>query len=90
MFRALGGRSSAPPLRHSFRVLLCLTLLWSCAAGAAARVEVAIEGVEGPLLTNVRRHLLLWRERRDADLDERRIRRLHAGAESEIRAALHW
>ncbi len=74
--------------RPGLRWALLAALLWSCAAGAAAQVEVAIEGVEGPLLTNVRRHLLLWRERRDADLDERRIRRLHAGAESEIRAAL--
>lgn len=94
LFRAFGGRPSAPSLCPPRRALLCLALLclallWSCAAaGAAARLEVAIEGVEGPLLTNVRRHLLLWRERKDESLDERRIHRLHAGAEAQIQAAL--
>ncbi len=87
MFRAFGGRPSAPPRCHPRWALLCLALLWSCAAGAA-RVGVAIEGVEGALLTNVRRHLLLWRERNDESLDERRIHRLHAGAETQIQAAL--
>ena len=68
---------------------LGLVLLWAAAPALAAPVvEVAIEGVTGELRTNVRRHLLLWQERKDANLDERRIRRLHAGAERQIQAAL--
>lgn len=70
-------------------LLLGLALLWGAApALAAPAVRVTIEGVTGELRTNVRRHLLIWRERNDATLDERRIRRLHAGAERQIQAAL--
>lgn len=82
--------AATAPWRGPRWLLLGLALLWSAAPTLAAApvVEVAIEGVTGELRTNVRRHLLLWRERKDPSLDERRIRRLHAGAERQIQAAL--
>ena len=75
--------------RRPLWLLPWLVLLCGAApALAGSAIEVVIEGVRGELRTNVRRHLLIWRERNDATLDERRIRRLHAGAERQIQAAL--
>lgn len=72
-----------------YRLLLApllLTLLVSAAAADTVRVEV--EGVEGELRDNVRRHLSLVEARGDGDLEEGRIRRLHRRAEGEIAEAL--
>ncbi len=76
------------PLRSPW--LLCWLVLWCGAAPALAApaLQVVVEGARGELRTNVRRHLLIWRERNDSALDERRIRRLHAGAERQIQTAL--
>lgn len=76
------------PLRPLWLLPWLAVLCGAAPALAAPSLQVVVEGVRAELRTNVRRHLLIWRERNDATLDERRIRRLHAGAERQIQAAL--
>lgn len=64
-------------------VVACLLL----ARPAGAAVDVAIEGVEGELLANVRAYLSIV-QRDLADAEPARVRRLHARARDEIRRAL--
>jgi translocation and assembly module TamA len=65
---------------------LVLTGLWSSARADA--VDVAIEGVEGALLDNVRAMLSITADRSDEEVTERSVRRLHRRAPDEIRRAL--
>ncbi|MFW5969443.1 MAG: autotransporter assembly complex protein TamA, partial [Halofilum sp. (in: g-proteobacteria)] len=65
---------------------LVLTGWWSGAR--ADEVEVVIEGIEDPLLDNVRTMLSIAGDRPDGDVTERSVRRLHRRAPDEIRQAL--
>ncbi|RLA41238.1 MAG: outer membrane protein assembly factor [Gammaproteobacteria bacterium] len=67
------------------RQLVLTALLWLC-TGAAVRAEVAIEGVEPAIRSNVLAYLRL--EDETCDSPSWRVRRLHAESENEIRAAL--
>jgi len=72
-------------------VLVLFALLSLAAAPAAAQapvLRVEVEGVQGELRDNILAQLSIEQRRRDADLWESRVRRLHQQAESEIRAAL--
>lgn len=63
-----------------------LTGFWGNARADA--VDVAIEGVEGALLDNVRAMLSIIGDRTDEEVTERSVRRLHRRAPDEIRRAL--
>ncbi|HVT59379.1 MAG TPA: autotransporter assembly complex family protein [Thermoanaerobaculia bacterium] len=82
---APGGRRSPPPL---------LALLWvsaallPAAARAAESLKVEVDGLRGELRKNVLETLDIEEARKDKDLDESRIRRLHALAPQDIGAAL--
>lgn len=66
-----------------------MLLLGGWAGGLhAADVEVEIEGVDGPVLENVRAMLSIAGDRLEEDAPERSIRRLHRRAPDEIRRAL--
>src|SRR5687767_8377385 len=67
--------------------VLC-SLLLPAAANAAERVRIEVEGLDGDLRRNVLATLSLEKARKDDDLDEPRIRRLHADAPEEIKLAL--
>lgn len=71
----------------SARWYLLLALLLPLAAGAA-EVEVDIRGVDGELLENVHGYLGIWQYRDEEGLTDLSVRRLHARASDEIRAAL--
>ncbi|MBI2782644.1 MAG: outer membrane protein assembly factor [Gammaproteobacteria bacterium] len=76
-------------VRYIVAIALCSALGCIAAKPAvAATLMVNIDGVSGDLLTNVRDHLSLWRERKSPELDARRIQRLHARAPQQIDAAL--
>ncbi|MEF8834150.1 MAG: POTRA domain-containing protein [Halofilum sp. (in: g-proteobacteria)] len=68
-------------------VLALVLTAWSSGAHADG-VDVAIEGVEGALLDNVRAMLSIGAERIDVEVTERAVRRLHRRAPDEIRRAL--
>jgi len=68
-------------------VLVLILTGWSSGLHAAD-VDVEIEGVEGPVLDNVRAMLSIAGERTGDDVPERLIRRLHRRAPDEIRLAL--
>ena len=63
-------------------------LLFAPSALRAATLEVIVEGIEGSAQDNVLNALTLYQERDRTDLPETRIRRLHAAAPEEIRAAV--
>ncbi|HWM89136.1 MAG TPA: autotransporter assembly complex family protein [Thermoanaerobaculia bacterium] len=69
-------------------ICLALTLLAPASAPAAERVRIEIEGLERDLRRNVLATLSLEEARDDDDLEEDRIRRLHARAPEEIQTAL--
>ncbi len=69
-------------------LLLLLLPLLGRAAAPPPTVTVELRGVEQPLLGNIRGLLSLEQRRHEANLNEQRIRRLHAQAEREIRTAL--
>jgi len=79
-----GGRAAALALS----LLTGILLAGAGAARAAERVRIEIEGIDGDLKRNVLASLSLEEARKDKDLDEERIRRLHAKAEEEIDTAL--
>lgn len=86
--RAVDGRGM-PRLKRARRMLVLLLLLGGWTGSAyAADVEVEIEGVDGPVLENVRAMLSIAGERLEDDALERSIRRLHRRAPDEIRQAL--
>ena len=87
--RPVSGRGM-PGLRRARRWCLLVLVLAGWAAGAqAAEIDVEIEGVEGPVLDNVRAMLSIAAERpEEEDTPERAIRRLHRRAGDEIRRAL--
>jgi translocation and assembly module TamA len=58
------------------------------AAPAAESLRVEIDGLSGELKKNALANLQIERSRQDKDLDESRIRRLHAQAPDEIQQAL--
>ena len=68
--------------------LFLLSGMLSGAAWADARVKIEVEGIDGDLRRNVIASLSLEDARDDKDLNEERIRRLHAKAEEEIATAL--
>jgi len=68
--------------------LFLLSGMLSGAAWADARVKIEVEGIDGDLRRNVIASLSLEDARDDKDLNEERIRRLHARAEEEIATAL--
>ncbi len=79
-----GGRAAALTLS----LFAGLVLAGAGAARAAERVRIEIEGLDRDLKSNVLASLSLQEARKDKDLDEERIRRLHAKAEDEIATAL--
>ncbi len=86
--RTVGGRRM-PGLKRARRLFVLMLLLGGWAGGLhAADVEVEIEGVEGPVLENVRAMLSIVGDRLEEDAPERSIRRLHRRAPDEIRRAL--
>ncbi|HYN23267.1 MAG TPA: POTRA domain-containing protein, partial [Thermoanaerobaculia bacterium] len=74
-------------MRRPALAVLCILLL-PAAANAAERVRIEVEGLDGDLRRNVLATLSLEKARKDDDLDESRIRRLHADAPEEIKLAL--
>jgi translocation and assembly module TamA len=93
---------SADPVRVLVLTLMLL-LAWATPAGAespaaadirdesideALRLEVAISGVDGDLLNNVRAALSVEQNRRRPGLSDERIQEAHALATGEIRLAL--
>ncbi|MDZ7788023.1 MAG: autotransporter assembly complex family protein [Halofilum sp. (in: g-proteobacteria)] len=69
-------------------ILTLASVVWWSSAHAEA-VDVAIEGVEGALLDNVRAMLSIAADRSDdEEVTERSVRRLHRRAPDEIRRAL--
>jgi translocation and assembly module TamA len=80
-------------LTHHRGVRAALLLVLACAlsrgsAWADPRVRIEVEGLDGDVRRNVVASLSLEEARDDKDLDEQRIRRLHAQAEEEIATAL--
>lgn len=70
------------------RLLIAFILLLPAAALRAEKVRVEVDGLERDLRRNVLATLSLEEARGDDDLDEDRIRRLHARAPEEIQTAL--
>ena len=72
------------------RRLLPLVLLLACGAAAAAtpRVQVQVEGVDGPLLKNVLAYLSISTYEDAPNLTDTLVERLNARAPDEIRQAL--
>jgi translocation and assembly module TamA len=74
------------------RLAAALVLLAAAAAPLPARaaepLRVEIEGLSGELRKNALANLTIEAKRKDKDLDESRIRRLHAQAPEEIQEAL--
>ncbi len=71
-----------------YRVLLGLLALISVAAADQVTLEVQINGLEGELLDNARALLSLELYRKESNLSELRIQRLHRKAKDEISLAL--
>lgn len=69
------------------RVLACLALIVTSAAGAA-ELKVEVEGLPAEQTRNVLAYLSIDRERESPQLQEGRLRRLHEQAPAEIRRAL--
>lgn len=70
------------------RALVTLLLIGCAFPARAAGVSVSVEGVEGDLLKNVLALLGIERARDQPDIPALRVRRLHAEAPGQIRAAL--
>jgi translocation and assembly module TamA len=68
--------------------LLLLSCLFPATARAAERVRIEVDGLDRDLRRNVTASLSLEEARKDKDLTEERIRRLHAKGEDEIKTAL--
>ncbi len=67
----------------------CLLFFYSILLEAApAKVEIAIKGIEGELLDNVRASLSLQQQQNNARLTSSAIEKLHLQAEQEIKKAL--
>lgn len=84
---SIAHRDAGPGPARAF-VVACLGLLLAFPAAAERRLEVAITGVSGDLLDNVRAYLSMEDLKGTADLEEDQVRRAHRQAESEIRQAL--
>ena len=69
------------------RFAIALLLFAPCVSHAAT-LEVLVEGLEGSAKANALSALTIYQERDRPDLSETRIRRLHATAPEEIRAAV--
>ncbi len=67
---------------------LAFLLLAAAPAWAGEKLRVEIEGLDGDLRRNVLATLSLEEARKDKDLTEERIRRLHARSEEDIKLAL--
>jgi translocation and assembly module TamA len=72
---------------RALRFAIALLLFAPCALRAAT-LEVVVEGLEGSVQANALSALTIYQERNRPDLTETRIRRLHATAPEEIRAAV--
>jgi translocation and assembly module TamA len=57
-------------------------------AEASVTAKVTVEGVEGKVLENVLKYLRIEQQKKDPDLTDGIIRRLHGRAEEDIRSAL--
>ncbi|MFP5289126.1 MAG: POTRA domain-containing protein, partial [Thermoanaerobaculia bacterium] len=71
----------------NLRICLALTVLLP-ATVRAEKVRIEVEGLDRDLRRNVVANLSLEEARDDDDLNEDRIRRLHASAPEEIETAL--
>ena len=75
-------------MARALAILLLAGLAWVPAARAADPIELAIEGVEGPLLENVLAILSLQRHARSRTLDDEVVGRLAQRATGEVGTAL--
>ncbi|HYL04693.1 MAG TPA: autotransporter assembly complex family protein, partial [Thermoanaerobaculia bacterium] len=86
------GPMPAPTPRLAPRRAAALVMLAAAAAPLPARaaesLRVEIEGISGDLRKNALANLTIETARKDKDLDESRIRRLHGQAPEEIQQAL--
>lgn len=83
-----GGRPLGPSTMKPLRALVTLLLLSFTLPAHAVALGVSVEGVEGDLLKNVLALLDIEQSKAQPDLSPARIRRLHAEAPEQIRAAL--
>ncbi len=75
------------PILKAVSALLLFAIPLSLAA-AAEFLQVEIEGVSGAIKENVLSALTIYQERKRAEMDAARVRRLHEQAQEEIRTAL--
>jgi translocation and assembly module TamA len=80
------GRALVPRLATALVMLAAVAAPMSARAAESLRVE--IDGLSGELRKNALANLTIEAKRKDKDLDESRIRRLHGQAPEEIQEAL--
>jgi translocation and assembly module TamA len=72
------------------QILLCFLLLFLIAgpAWSQTHLKVEVEGVEGEALKNIMAYLSIAHQKKESQLTEEQIRRLHGKAPNEIKTAL--